>query len=160
MRIRVLAVGRLRAGPERDLAARYLDRIDKAGRAVGITVAPVVEIAESRASGETQRRDQEAEAVLRAAEKADFVFLLDERGEALSSTAFAAALADLRERAAEVVFVIAGADGAGRQLRKAAHRSIAFGALTWPHQLVRIMLAEQLYRAVTILAGHPYHREG
>ncbi len=159
MRITIAAVGRLKAGPERDLAERYLDRINKAGRALSLSVA-VREVPESRAATAPARKDQEAAAIRAALPAAAVVVALDEHGDALDSRAFAAKLANWRDAgAADLVFVIGGADGLGDDLLKAAAARMAFGRLTWPHQLVRLLLAEQVYRAVTILSGHPYHRD-
>lgn len=159
MRIRIVAVGRMKTGPERDMVNRYLQRIDKAGRSLGFSAPVVSEIAESRAAGAGQRRRQEAEAIARALAGEPIGYLLDERGAHLSSEQFAAALGDMRTASAQdAVFVIGGADGLDETLRRDAPRTLCFGRLTWPHQLVRILLCEQLYRAMTILSGHPYHR--
>jgi len=159
MHVRIVAVGRQKAGLERDLAGRYLDRFQKAGRAVGINQADIVELPESRAATDRLRRDQEAEAIRRALVKADSWFLLDERGTDQTSEKFAGTLRALQDRSTGLVgFVIGGADGASPGLRAEASGMVCFGKMTWPHQMVRIMLCEQLYRAVTILSGHPYHR--
>ena len=161
MRIRIIAVGRLKAGPERDLSARYLDRLGKAGRAIGVGPVDVAEIAESRAATDTLRREQEGEAILRAARRSDALVVLDETGEDLTSQAFSKMIDRYRNRGTgEAAFVIGGADGTDERVRAAAAGVIRFGRATWPHQLVRIMLAEQLYRAATLISGHPYHRGG
>jgi len=161
MQVRIIAVGRLKAGPERDLVERYLDRFQKAGRNLGMTQVEIVEIPESRASSDTLRREQEGEAIRRALGKADSWFVLDERGRDQPSDRFAASFRDLLESSVGMIgFVIGGADGVAPDLRKDAAAALSFGKMTWPHQMVRIMLCEQLYRAVTILAGHPYHRGG
>lgn len=161
MQVRIIAVGRLKAGPERDLVARYLDRFQKAGRSQGITQVDIVEIPESRATTDTMRREQEAEAIRRALAKTETWFVLDERGKDQPSDRFAASLRGLLEHSVGLTaFVIGGADGLAPDLRKDAAAALCFGKMTWPHQMVRIMLCEQLYRAVTILSGHPYHRGG
>ena len=159
MRLTIAAIGRLKAGPERDLAARYVDRVSKAGKALGLSLA-VREFAESRAATADLRKDQEAALILGAVPPAAALIALDEKGKALGSRSFAELVGSERDKGtADLVFAIGGADGLGRPVLARAAASIAFGALTWPHQLVRILLAEQLYRAVTILSGHPYHRD-
>jgi len=149
----------MKAGPERKLVERYLDRFARGGPAVGLELARVSEIPESRAKSASERRREEArklEAVIDGAA----LFLLDEHGRNLSSQVFAEKLASLRDAGRRrLVIAIGGADGHDEALRSRAELMIAFGAQTWPHQIVRIMLAEQLYRAVTILSGHPYHHE-
>jgi 23S rRNA (pseudouridine1915-N3)-methyltransferase len=158
MRIAIHAVGRMRAGPERDLAARYLDRFSKAGPAIGLEWAGVAEIAESRAPSAAQRKAEDARALLQAAGGAALI-LLDETGKNLPSEDFAQKLGALRDAGQRnAVLAIGGADGHDPALKSQAALVLSFGAATWPHQMVRIMLAEQLYRAATILSGHPYHR--
>jgi 23S rRNA (pseudouridine1915-N3)-methyltransferase len=158
MRIAIHAVGRMKAGPERDLVARYLDRFSKTGPAIGLEWAGVSEIAESRAQSAVQRKAEEARALQQAADGAALI-LLDETGKNLSSEDFAQKLAVLRDSGQRnAVLAIGGADGHDPALKAQAALVISFGAATWPHQMVRIMLAEQLYRAATILSGHPYHR--
>ncbi|MCO5155235.1 MAG: 23S rRNA (pseudouridine(1915)-N(3))-methyltransferase RlmH [Aquamicrobium sp.] len=158
MRLSVHAVGRMKAGPERELADRYFGRLAKAGPAIGLDFAGVAEIAESRARDVNERRREEAAAL--AAHRTDAaLFLLDERGKNPSSEDFAARIAALRDEGRKhLVLAIGGPDGHDAASRQAADYVLSFGAQTWPHQLVRVMLAEQLYRAVTILSGHPYHR--
>lgn len=159
MRIAIHAVGRLKAGPERDLADRYLERAGKSGRALGVSAVTVREVAESRAARADARKDEEAAALLADLPDGALVLAFDERGEAIDSARFAALLDGARARAVPAaVFLIGGADGHGpAALARADHR-IAFGRLTVPHQIVRILAAEQIYRALTILSGHPYHR--
>ena len=159
MRLIVAAIGRLKAGPERELAERYRDRVAKAGRAVGLRDIEIVEIRESRAQDVGKRVLEEAIALANIIPDRAVVVALDERGENRDSAAFAAALRGWRDAGRPAaVFCIGGADGLGAEVRQRADLALAFGLATWPHQLVRIMLLEQLYRAVTILAGHPYHR--
>ncbi len=148
----------MKAGPERDLAARYIDRFSKAGPAVGLEWGGVAEIAESRAQSADQRKAEEGRALRQAADGAALI-LLDETGRSLSSQDFAKKLADLRDGGQRnAVLAVGGADGHDPDLKRQAALVLSFGAATWPHQMVRIMLAEQLYRAATILSGHPYHR--
>ena len=157
VRVSLVCVGRLKAGPERDLATRYLDRARLAGRAMGLDIASR-EIDESRARRPADRRMEEAGAIRAAAGSDTHLIVLDETGDAVGSEAFAALLDGARTDGRGLALVIGGPDGLDPALRKMASLRIAFGAMTWPHQLVRIMASEQVYRAVTILAGHPYHR--
>jgi 23S rRNA (pseudouridine1915-N3)-methyltransferase len=158
VRITILAVGRLKAGPERELYDRYAERVGAAGKAVGLSLS-LREINESRAGTAALRVAQETALVAAAIPAAARLIVLDSTGKSLASTALAAALAQWRDDgAADLAIAIGGPDGLDRSIVSRGDLTLAFGAATWPHQLVRIMLAEQLYRAVTILAGHPYHR--
>ena len=160
MRLIVAAIGRLKAGAERELAERYRDRVAKAGRAVGFRDIEIVEIRESRAPEVARRILEESIALANIVPERAVVVALDSGGDNLDSGAFAGALRSWRDAGRPAaVLVIGGADGLGAELKRRADLTLAFGAATWPHQLVRIMLLEQLYRAVTILSGHPYHRE-
>jgi len=161
MNLIVAAVGRMKKGPERDLAERYRERATKAGRAVGIQDVEVVEVAESRARELNRRMIEESIALAQLIPDDAVTVVLDQRGENLDSARFTSTLQRWRDNGRPAaVFVIGGADGLAPSLNEKADLRLAFGAATWPHQLVRIMLLEQLYRAVTILAGHPYHRGG
>jgi len=159
MRLRVVCVGRMKAGPERELFERYFRRLADAARSAGIAGVDLREIAESRARRTEDRRSEEAAAIRAAAPSAGALVALDERGQSPTSEQWAADIAAVRDasRPAYAV-IIGGPDGLDPGLCEAAHRTISFGAMTWPHQLVRVMAAEQLYRAITILSGHPYHR--
>ncbi|WP_350335562.1 23S rRNA (pseudouridine(1915)-N(3))-methyltransferase RlmH [Coralliovum pocilloporae] len=160
MRISIYAVGRLKTGPERDLLERYLDRARKTGKPLALTDFDCREIPESRAQTSEQRKADEANQLIGMLPDGARLVVLDETGKQENSQAFATRLSDWRDDGcSSVVFAIGGADGHGRELRKRAHATLAFGQLTWPHQLVRMLLAEQLYRATTILSGHPYHRQ-
>jgi 23S rRNA (pseudouridine1915-N3)-methyltransferase len=155
--IAIAATGKLRAGPERELFDRYIDRSATAGKSLGLTFT-VRELPESRAATPPLRTKQEAAALMASLPSGAFLVALDEKGKTLDSNAFADLVAARRDAGTQnLVFAIGGPDGHGPLLDKAALR-LAFGAMTWPHQLVRVMLAEQIYRAVTILSGHPYHR--
>lgn len=159
MKLIVHAVGRLKAGPERELADRYFDRLEKSGPAVGMEFSGVVEVAESRAQTAPERRREEGQRLQAHIQPGTALILLDERGKNLSSEEFAGRVGLLRDGGRKAVVVaIGGPDGHDASLRDQADLVSSFGALTWPHQLVRVMLAEQLYRVITILAGHPYHR--
>jgi 23S rRNA (pseudouridine1915-N3)-methyltransferase len=159
MRIVIAAVGRLKQGPERELAETYLKNAKKVGRNFGLRDIEIVEIRESRAQDIERRRTEESIAIANIIPERAIVAILDERGDNLDSAAFAALLRKWREEDRPAAcFIVGGADGLAQSLHDRAKFRFAFGAATWPHQLVRIMLLEQLYRAGTILAGHPYHR--
>ncbi len=159
MRLVVAAVGRLGRGPERDIAERYRERAARDGRAVGIRAVEVIEIAESRARRAQDRLAEEAARLAAILPRDAVIAALDERGENLSSAMLAKRLRGFRDsRRSATAFLVGGADGLAATLKGRADFRLAFGAMTWPHQLARIMLLEQLYRAVTILSGHPYHR--
>lgn len=159
MRLVIAGVGRLKAGPERELVARYVERVGQIGRGVALEAPEIIELDESRARRADERKRDEA-AALRGALPPKFATIaLDERGRTMSSEAFAAELGRRRDDGAPgVAFVIGGADGLAPDFLAEMDGKLAFGAMTWPHQIVRMLLAEQLYRAATILAGHPYHR--
>ena len=159
MRLVVIAVGRLKQGPERELAERYRGRFDEVGRKLGFRGLEIHEIPESRARDTATRITEEATAISAKIPEKSVLVALDERGESIDSAAFARHLGRWRdESVANTIFVIGGADGLSPDLRRKAKLKLAFGAATWPHQIVRVMLLEQIYRAATILAGHPYHR--
>jgi 23S rRNA (pseudouridine1915-N3)-methyltransferase len=159
VRLLIASVGRLKQGPERELAAAYRKRAEAIGRGFGLRDIEIVEIRESRAHDAERRRTEESIAIANVIPEQAIVAMLDERGDNLDSATLAGLLRKWREEdRAAVCFVIGGADGLAPTLRERAKLKLAFGAATWPHQLVRIMLLEQLYRAGTILAGHPYHR--
>jgi 23S rRNA (pseudouridine1915-N3)-methyltransferase len=158
MRILIAAVGRLKQGPERELAERYRKRAADFGRKVGLQAFDVIEIRESRADNVERRMLEESIAIANVVPERAVTVILDERGATMNSAAFAGRLQDWAGDRSALAFIIGGADGLAPSLRDKADLALAFGPLTWPHQLVRIMLLEQLYRAVTILGGHPYHR--
>jgi 23S rRNA (pseudouridine1915-N3)-methyltransferase len=160
VKLAVLAVGRLKDGPERELVTRYGERAVALGRPLGLAPLQFVEIPESRARRDADRQSEEGAAILGKATGALLV-AFDERGMSLPSETFAQRLAGWRDGGrAAAAFAIGGPDGLDGAVRSAADLVLSFGALTLPHQLVRVLVAEQLYRALTILAGHPYHRAG
>ncbi|HRH20367.1 MAG TPA: 23S rRNA (pseudouridine(1915)-N(3))-methyltransferase RlmH [Brevundimonas sp.] len=155
MRVSIAAVGRLSRSPETELVGDYLKRAGASGKALGLTPVDLIEV-EARKPG----KPAEAEALAAAIGDGAFIIACDERGKALTSRALADRMATLRDRGERrLVFVIGGADGLDPAFVDRAHDTLAFGPQTWPHALVRAMLAEQVYRAVTILAGSPYHRD-
>ena len=155
MRVHLCAVGRLRSGPERDLVDDYVQRFDRTGRALGLGPFCEHEVEDKRGGGMAT----EADLLSRAVPAGAVLAVLDERGRVLSSPEFAEQLAKWRDAGRQdVAFVIGGADGIAPTLRDRADFSLSFGKMVWPHMLVRVMLAEQLYRAASILSGAPYHR--
>lgn len=161
MQISLFAIGRMKSGPERELVARYLTRFEKSAPAIGLGFSGLIEKPESRFSDAPQRKREEASWLLSHidAQPSTLLILLDETGKSLPSETLAETIAKKRDNGARhMVFAIGGADGHDEGLRSRADLVLSFGAATWPHQMVRIMLAEQLYRLVTILSGHPYHR--
>ena len=160
MRIQIFAVGRMKSGPERELALRYFDRLAKTAPPLGLEFGGVTEIAESRARDADQRKREEAVKLQESLGPGAQLILLDERGKNLGSQEFASMIARLRDGGARaLIFAIGGADGHDAELRERANAVLSFGGMTFPHQIMRILIAEQLYRATTILSGHPYHRE-
>ena len=154
MKLSIIAIGKPGRGPEAVLAADYAARATAAGRALGLGPLELIDL-EPRKTGKAP----EAELLLAAAEGAHLI-ACDERGKTYGSRAFADHVATLRDRGERrLVFVIGGADGLDKSVLDAASSTLAFGPQTWPHALARAMLAEQLYRAVTILSGSPYHRD-
>ena len=148
----------MKAGPEREMVARYLDRATGGGKPLALTGFEVIELTESRASSSASRKAEEAKN-LRASLPDGIVVALDERGKSVASEAFANKIGRWRDDGRPAAsFVIGGADGLLPEFVSQADLVLSFSPLTWPHQLVRIMLAEQLYRTTTILSGHPYHR--
>jgi 23S rRNA (pseudouridine1915-N3)-methyltransferase len=159
MRLMIAAVGRLKAGPERELLERYLARANAAGRAVSLAPLEIAEVPESQARRPADRIAEETARLEALIPKGARRVVLDSGGRSLTSEDFAARLARLRDQGApHTAFLLGGADGLARSAVNAADVTISFGAATFPHQIVRILLAEQIYRAVTILSGHPYHR--
>lgn len=160
MRFSIACIGRMKAGADKDLFDRYIDRARKMGRGMGVTEVSLTEYAESRAHSSDERKSEEASVLLNGMPSGSRLVVLDEHGKSMSSTAFSQKLEDWKNDSIQnVVFAIGGADGHGPELLARADLKITFGAMTWPHQMVRIMLSEQIYRALTIQAGHPYHRE-
>ncbi|MGM4920992.1 23S rRNA (pseudouridine(1915)-N(3))-methyltransferase RlmH [Tardiphaga sp. 813_E8_N1_3] len=159
MHLLVISIGKLKQGPERELAERYRDRFDDIGRKLGFRGLTIHEISESRARDAATRINEEAAAISALIPEKAVLVALDERGSSVDSASFARHIGKWRDESVpHNVFVIGGADGLSPELRRKAKLSIAFGSATWPHQMVRVMLLEQIYRAATILAGHPYHR--
>ena len=159
MRVWIIAVGRLKSGPESDLAADYVKRAQALGRNAGIKEIRTVELAESAAATPALRKAAEARAIAGVGPQGSYRIVLDERGAALSSDAFAAMLRKhCDEGTADLAFIIGGPDGHEVSTLSAAQHKLSLGPMTWPHRLVRVMLVEQIYREVTIMVNHHYHR--
>jgi 23S rRNA (pseudouridine1915-N3)-methyltransferase len=159
MRLLIAAVGKLKQGPERDLFAHYLGRAEALGRKLHLSPLDCIEIAEGKGSTPQARMEAEAEALLAKRPPSYRLICLDPRGAELASEAFAGILAKYRDGGAPgTVFFVGGADGLGLTALFKADLAISLGKMTLPHGLARILLTEQIYRAATILAGHPYHR--
>jgi len=156
MRVHICAVGRLRAGPERSLIDDYLTRFERTGRALGLGPVSMVEVEDKTRSGMIK----EAGLLKKAVPDRSLICVLDERGKSQTSPEFARTLADWRDQGQrDVSFIVGGADGIHPDMRASADASLSLGAMVWPHMLARVMLCEQLYRAASILANLPYHRE-
>ncbi len=159
MRIAIIAIGKLKQGPERELALRYHDRFEETGRKLGFRSLSIHEISESRARDAPTRIAEEAASIAALIPERAAIIAMDERGDNIDSATLAKTLGRWRdESVTDTIFMIGGADGLSPELQRKAKMRIAFGAATWPHQMVRVMVLEQVYRAATILAGHPYHR--
>lgn len=155
MKVSICAVGRLRGGPEKDLIDDYLKRFDRTGRALALGPSSILEVEGRKGGG----MGAEATLLSRVIPDGALICTMDERGAVLTSPDFAAKLGNWRDQGrSDVAFVIGGADGIDPGLCSRANFALSFGAMVWPHMLVRVMLAEQLYRAASILAGAPYHR--
>jgi 23S rRNA (pseudouridine1915-N3)-methyltransferase len=159
MRLQVLAIGRLKAGPEKTLAQEYQSRLEGLGRKAGITKLQVTDFVESQAQTASQRQNEEAKILAAALSPKAFTLVLDERGKPFTSEAFSKLLQrHLDHGTPDLAFLIGGPDGHSTATRKNCGQLISLGEMTWPHRLVRVMLLEQIYRAVTIMVNHPYHR--
>ncbi|WP_417316766.1 23S rRNA (pseudouridine(1915)-N(3))-methyltransferase RlmH [Emcibacter sp.] len=152
MQIRIIAVGRLKKGPELDLIETFVKRTP--------WPVSVTEVEEKRPLKGAERMAKEAELLLAAIPDDAWLIALDERGKHMRSTAFAETLGRLQDDGRScVAFVIGGAEGYGPGIKERANMLLSFGKMTWPHMIVRMMLTEQIYRASSILAGHPYHKD-
>jgi len=151
VRLTLIAVGRARRGPEQELFNSYMKRLRPG--------LELIEVEEKRPLSGAELKAREAELIADKIPEGAYLIALDERGKAAPSRAFAEKLGELQDGGRDVAFIIGGADGLDESLRARADHLLGFGPQTWPHMLVRVMLAEQVYRAQSILAGHPYHRD-
>jgi 23S rRNA (pseudouridine1915-N3)-methyltransferase len=160
MRLAIYSVGRLKAGPERDLFEHYWARASNSAPSIGIAIGKVREFPESRRNSAGERQSEETVSLTGALPAGAFSVALDEGGREMTSRQLAAMIQTrMNQGTAEIAFAIGGPDGHDPSAMSRFHMKLSFGRLTWPHRLARIMLAEQLYRAITILSGHPYHRD-
>jgi 23S rRNA (pseudouridine1915-N3)-methyltransferase len=160
MRLTIAAVGRLKEGPEREIFRRYVGLFGGLGRSLGLGPLKLSEIPECRGQSAPERRRDEAMRLLGASATAGYRVLLDESGRERTSENLARFIERQRDEGTrEMAFLIGGPDGHGVEAKAAADETLSLSQLTLPHGLARIVLAEQLFRSVTILAGHPYHRE-
>jgi 23S rRNA (pseudouridine1915-N3)-methyltransferase len=159
MRVCLAAIGRLKTGPEKLMADDYAARIGQLGRKAGVSALKIGEWAESQQPNAKQRMEEEASILWSAVPQGAITLVLDERGASYSSEDFAAKIRTYADSGVgDLVFMIGGPDGHAPETRKKANHLIALGPMVWPHRLVRIMLLEQIYRSVTIMVNHPYHR--
>jgi 23S rRNA (pseudouridine1915-N3)-methyltransferase len=159
MRLVLIAVGRARPGPERDLFDDYTGRIKTAGPSVSFGPLNLIEVESRKRLSGPELAQAEAQAILTALPTGAAIIALDERGKHLSSPDFSTKLAGFRDSGvSDLAFIIGGADGLHDSVRAKANLCLGLGTMTWPHMLVRPLIAEQIYRAITILSGHPYHR--
>lgn len=160
MKLCIAAIGKLKSGPEKELVARYCDRITAAGKPIGCTQFQNIEIPESRASGSDQRKADEFSSLIGKLPDSGIVIAFDERGKTPDSRAFSSLVQrHIENGAQQISFIVGGPDGLSQEMRQHADHVVSFGSLTMPHQLVRILVAEQVYRAITLLTNHPYHRD-
>lgn len=159
LRLKILSIGKMKKGPETELLARYVERSEKAGRQLGFSGPDVQEWSESRADIVAQRKSDEAGNLLSGLKSGGFLIAMDENGKDFSSADLSQTLLNSLEGSVpEFAFAIGGPDGHGQELLDKANIILRMGKMTWPHQLARVMIAEQIYRSITILSGHPYHR--
>lgn len=150
----------MKPGPEAELVKDYTRRFDGLASALGFGKLELRELELKKRVDGPERKRLEGELILNEIPKGAFVIALDERGKTETSKGFANLLAAKRDEGIrETVLVIGGADGLSDEVRTRADRLLGFSPLTWPHMLVRVMASEQLYRALSIMAKHPYHRE-
>ena len=153
MHIKLISVGKLKNGPEKDLVDDYVARFNKAGPAIGLRSLKLVDVANCGGL------EAEGERLLKAIPKGASVLRLDEHGPQLPSVKFSNRIASLRDAGTpELCFLIGGAEGYSAAVRTACSDTLAMGPQTWPHRLVKVMITEQLYRAVSLLSGSPYHK--
>lgn len=151
MKITICAIGKIKPGPEHELLRRYQRRI--------FGPLKILELEERRKSSARELKRREADLIRKAMPQGSLRIAMDERGNSLSSREFATKLDCWQKQNTEITFMIGGAGGLEKELRDGANTVLALGAATWPHQLTRVLLVEQIYRAQAILAGHPYHRD-
>jgi 23S rRNA (pseudouridine1915-N3)-methyltransferase len=159
MKLRICAIGRMKPGAERDLSEDYLKRARSLGRKLGLSAIDVADAGETVHDQTHVRIARDAETLKTLYAPGTSTIVLDPRGKALSTEQFTSFLKEqLDGGTSHLALLIGGPDGHAPETLKAARLVLSLGPMTWPHRLVRVMLAEQIYRALTIMAGHPYHR--
>ena len=159
MKMIIASIGRLKSGEEKPLFDKYVKRSRDIAKLTGINSIDFIELAESQNRSIEKRKEEESDAILKALPTPNFLTTLDQTGKSLSSDKLSKLIHEQRtQNTKNFTFVIGGADGLSSNILAKSNLTLAFGSMTWPHQLVRIMLVEQIYRAFTILNGHPYHR--
>jgi len=153
------AVGRMKKGPENALFMDYFDRCNKAGPKIGLGPLHLTEIAEAKNNHKPERQRLEAEGLVKMPIQNSRIIVLDEHGRNLSSVALSDQLKNWRDDGVpQVSFLLGGPDGLDQSIIQNADLVLSFGSMTWPHMIARILLVEQLYRSISLLSGHPYHR--
>lgn len=153
VQVSIIAIGRMQRGPEQELVNEYLKRLPWKADITEIDI-------KKAAASSTERKAREAERLLAAVPAGAAIVALDENGKALKSRGFAGKIDEWQMAGySNLAFIIGGADGLDATVLAKADLKLAFGTLTWPHMMVRVMLAEQIYRAWSINTGHPYHRD-
>ncbi len=159
MRLTVGCIGRLKTGPEKSLAEEYSGRIRQMGKGVGLRQLAIVERPESQRQNVAERMEEEGTALMAALPSGVELVVLDERGSNLGSVEFARLIeSHIGSGCSDLAILIGGPDGHGPGIKNKTKHIISLGSMTWPHRLVRVMILEQVYRAVTIMVNHPYHR--
>ncbi len=152
MQLTIIAVGRMKQGPESQQIDTYLKRCPWSVK--------IIEVEEKRPLTGPERMTREGDLILKSLPDNAFVIALDERGKSMRSVKFATMIRDHQDRGtANLTFLIGGADGYAHHVKERANILLSFGDMTWPHMMARVMLTEQLYRASCILSGHPYHKD-
>lgn len=153
MHIKLISIGKLKSGPEKALIDDYVSRYNKAGPSIGLRSLTLIDLPSGGGL------DAEGDLLINAIPSGATPLRMDEHGPQLTSVQFAKKLERLRDDGLpELCFLIGGAEGYSKSVRQAVPDQLAFGPQTWPHRLVKVMLAEQLYRAVSLLSGSPYHK--
>lgn len=159
LKLTIAAIGRMKTGPAAELVETYARRIRQAGKSAGFSALSIVDFPESRKATAPARASEEAGWLINAAPAGSVLIALDERGKPVSTAEFAKIIKkELESGSQDLVFAIGGPDGHAAELRTNAKHTVSFGHMTWPHLLARVLLTEQIYRVVTILVNHPYHR--
>ena len=159
MKMIIASIGRLKSGEEKPLFDKYVKRSRDIAKSTGINSIDFIELAESQNRSIEKRKEEESDAILKALPSPNYLITLDQTGKSLSSDKLSKLIHEQRtQNTKNFAFVIGGPDGLSSNILAKSNLTLAFGSMTWPHQLVRIMLVEQIYRAFTILNGHPYHR--